>query len=658
METTNLGAVGISAGGVYNPETVYKKYKVVSANGGSYMYINPTPAAGVPVTDTSHWQQIASQGLKGDAGGTWTKGEDIPLQSGGTVGEKLAEIQNDFSEAVGAVTVDSEVVLARGGKTILGDRLDEITQEHNSVAGYGVVSGLNVERKLPIAMKVKVLAGVAYLPSYTKVEPVYTELAVTAADATHPRIDIVYVDSLGVSRVFAGTPSATPVAPTVPEGGLVVAEIYVAANATTLDTETITDKRTYKYGNNELGLGVTAIKKRFEEEIYTISDMPIYADKTLTGVNTMFSGLEILSTHHYALACPYGMSIQKFYKVDPVTLQQSVLFDPEQEIPPYWQCAKLLPSGNAQYDFIIAWDMNTQKVFKFTTNGVIKTGFADQKFGWLRNTGIDWTPTAAGVLSATEPLMYAEYILTSYDNYVATTEVKVWRSVDRGTTWTNVFSQNTRNHANPEIYHFHCLRRDPFNTGHWYLGSGDEPSECHIWRSIDDGLTWTNVDDPVFVGTEKQEIHRTCNMYFTPDYIYWGMDGNVNEDGLGTQWVRAKRNLTGNAPLTIEPLADVGNYVRNTIQTPYGILLLTEKRPYDNENALVWLIKYDDLTHPILIDRRPDVDNGYGDQVMEYSYGNRIFVKDSKFANYGYAPAKRSRFYVMTLSKSTRGVSL
>ena len=35
MGITNLGAVSMSAGGVYNPETVYKKYKVVSANGGS-----------------------------------------------------------------------------------------------------------------------------------------------------------------------------------------------------------------------------------------------------------------------------------------------------------------------------------------------------------------------------------------------------------------------------------------------------------------------------------------------------------------------------------------------------------------------------------------------------------------------------------------------
>ena len=65
MGITNLGAVSMSAGGVYNPETEYKKYKVVSANGGSYMYINPTPAAGVPVTDTSHWQQIASRGMTG-----------------------------------------------------------------------------------------------------------------------------------------------------------------------------------------------------------------------------------------------------------------------------------------------------------------------------------------------------------------------------------------------------------------------------------------------------------------------------------------------------------------------------------------------------------------------------------------------------------------
>lgn len=120
-----MGIVSLKAEGAYAANKLYKKGMWVTSSGSSYAYINPTPSTGASLTETSHWQQIAAQGPKGDAGGTWTKGEDIPLQSGGTVGGKLTEIANDFSEAVGAVTVDSEVVLARGGKTILGDRLDE-----------------------------------------------------------------------------------------------------------------------------------------------------------------------------------------------------------------------------------------------------------------------------------------------------------------------------------------------------------------------------------------------------------------------------------------------------------------------------------------------------------------------------------------------------
>ena len=48
--------------GDYNPATEYKRDDWVNANGGSYAYINPTPSTGVPLTETSHWQQIASVG--------------------------------------------------------------------------------------------------------------------------------------------------------------------------------------------------------------------------------------------------------------------------------------------------------------------------------------------------------------------------------------------------------------------------------------------------------------------------------------------------------------------------------------------------------------------------------------------------------------------
>ena len=67
MATTNLGRVAIVPKGVYEVDTTYEKLDLVTGLGGSYMYINPTPAAGVSLTDTTHWQQIAEKGLKGDA---------------------------------------------------------------------------------------------------------------------------------------------------------------------------------------------------------------------------------------------------------------------------------------------------------------------------------------------------------------------------------------------------------------------------------------------------------------------------------------------------------------------------------------------------------------------------------------------------------------
>ena len=65
-----LGIVSLKAEGAYSADKLYKKGMWVTSSGSSYAYINPTPAAGVPVTDTTHWQQIAEKGDKGDTGTT------------------------------------------------------------------------------------------------------------------------------------------------------------------------------------------------------------------------------------------------------------------------------------------------------------------------------------------------------------------------------------------------------------------------------------------------------------------------------------------------------------------------------------------------------------------------------------------------------------
>ena len=57
-----LGIVSLKAEGAYAADKLYKKGMWVTSSGSSYAYINSTPAAGVPVTNTSHWQQIAEKG--------------------------------------------------------------------------------------------------------------------------------------------------------------------------------------------------------------------------------------------------------------------------------------------------------------------------------------------------------------------------------------------------------------------------------------------------------------------------------------------------------------------------------------------------------------------------------------------------------------------
>lgn len=132
-----------------------------------------------------------------------------------------------------------EVALAEVGAAIalLATKVKEKTD-------YGVLSGLVTSAQGTPDMTVSVSAGVAYMSNGTRYAPAaVASLAVTAADATNPRKDIVYLSSAGVVSYLAGTAAATPAAPATPAGGLLLVEISVAANQTTVVTGNITDKQ-------------------------------------------------------------------------------------------------------------------------------------------------------------------------------------------------------------------------------------------------------------------------------------------------------------------------------------------------------------------------------------------------------------------------------
>lgn len=109
---------------------------------------------------------------------------------------------------------------------------------------YGVISGLGVTAQGTPNMTVAIASGVAYMANGTRYAPsAVASQSVNAANATNPRIDIIYLSSAGAITYLAGTAGASPAAPATPTGGLLLAEISVAANQTTIAAANITAKK-------------------------------------------------------------------------------------------------------------------------------------------------------------------------------------------------------------------------------------------------------------------------------------------------------------------------------------------------------------------------------------------------------------------------------
>lgn len=119
-------------------------------------------------------------------------------------------------------------VKLNGGE--LGEYLAEST-------GYGIVSGCEPSIS---GLTVTVAAGIVHLADGTRKEIASTNITLDNADSTNPRVDLVYIDSTGVVAKITGTAAASPSAPSVPSGGISVAQVSVAAGAT---AGTIADMR-------------------------------------------------------------------------------------------------------------------------------------------------------------------------------------------------------------------------------------------------------------------------------------------------------------------------------------------------------------------------------------------------------------------------------
>lgn len=139
------------------------------------------------------------------------------------------------------------------------DRLNQ--QALYSTTGIIGQNSLEVTPNSPAGMSVRVASGWAAVVGTTTTDMgVYTlyndataTLTITTADPTNDRIDLVcatvrdayYSGAFNdvIFQVIAGTPSATPVVPTLPDNSISLAEVLVGAAVTQINSGDITDTR-------------------------------------------------------------------------------------------------------------------------------------------------------------------------------------------------------------------------------------------------------------------------------------------------------------------------------------------------------------------------------------------------------------------------------
>ena len=107
----------------------------------------------------------------------------------------------------------------------------------------GVLDGLAVsENGAGADMSVDVAAGNCMIDGVKSTESSTTNLAISAANATYDRKDlVVYDSSAGDPAVVTGTAAATPVPPDIPSGDILLAIVNVAAGVTQITNADIVD---------------------------------------------------------------------------------------------------------------------------------------------------------------------------------------------------------------------------------------------------------------------------------------------------------------------------------------------------------------------------------------------------------------------------------
>lgn len=185
--------------------------------------------------------------------------------------EKMGAIENlitnDKKTVVDAINeVKTDTIINRQAPTTIGES-----------TGSGVLSGLKVRQQTVLAMAVEVGnnidPNIIHMKSGIRYTPKSTTLPVNDSHPTLDRMDIIYVSATGNIEYLQGIAANTPVPPTLPDGGELLAHIIVKANDTSVNNSDIVDKRSFKNLNELKTENQSNLVQAINEIVDTINDV-------------------------------------------------------------------------------------------------------------------------------------------------------------------------------------------------------------------------------------------------------------------------------------------------------------------------------------------------------------------------------------------------
>jgi len=203
-------------------------------------------------------------------------------------------------------------------------------------------------------------------------------------------------------------------------------------------------------------------------------------------------------------------------------------------------------------------------------NGIVLSEFCPPGNGeWHGTSSID---------EAHGTLMYADYQDNGPGRPMRVS--RVFRSRDGGSSWEVVMEMDA-----VEIRHFHLARACPYTEGQWWLSSGDEANECRIWRSTDDGDSWSEVSiDAKLAERFGRKVLRFTDVLFDENRIIWGTDDLLGSASMMDQRLSQEQRsgsrliaaFPGESGLKLEEIGYCGQPVRSMVDLGKYFIIMTQ----------------------------------------------------------------------------------